>query len=357
MLETLLNNAIEQKASDIHFETYQNYFRVRIRIDGLLKTVIQNHSELWFTISTKIKVMANLNITEKRIPQDGKFKYTYRQIEYDCRVATCPTLYGEKIVIRILKNQTQSLTLEQIGLSITAINLLKKAVTSPGLIIFAGPTGSGKSTSLYALLNYLNTEALNIVTVEDPVEINLLGINQVNINPAIGLDFATVLKSFLRQDPDVIMIGEIRDATTAQIAIQAAYTGHLVLATLHTAFTAHVIMRLLDLKIAPIHLADTLQLVVAQRLFRKICPFCQNKIPNCPHCHKGYLGRFAIAELFKIEEDFKPLILKKPSLQTLQRYQQAHHFLTLPQLAKQQVDLGLTDLAELKRVLGYDAIS
>ncbi len=354
MLDKLLNSAIDHKASDLHFEIYQNYFRVRIRVDGILKIILQqNYSEIWQQLITKIKVLSNLDITEKRIPQDGKFKFTSQNTNFDCRVGTCPTVFGEKIVIRLLKNQLNNLNLDQIGLSPENLNILQKTVTSPGLIIFSGPTGSGKSTSLYALLNYLNQENLNIVTIEDPVELNINGINQININPAIGIDFPTILKSILRQDPDVIMLGEIRDTITAQIAVQAAYTGHLVLATLHNAFSANAIMRLLDLKVPAINLADTLKIIIAQRLFRKICPFCHKNNDNCQYCNQGYYGRFAVAELFKIEEDFSKLILKKPNIQKIKSYQQTKKFFSLPYLAKQQVNLGLTDLSEINRVLGY----
>jgi type IV pilus assembly protein PilB len=326
LVDQILHEAIEKKASDVHFEPYENNYRIRFRIDGILYEITNPDFTLANRLTARLKIMSNLNIAERRLPQDGRFTIAAR----DCRINICPTLFGEKIVVRILNTTNTILKINELGLLEQQEKLFFEAIKRPqGMILVTGPTGSGKTVSLYAALNELNTISKNISTVEDPIEINLPGINQVNVDPKIGLNFTTTLRAFLRQDPDIIMVGEIRDLETAEIAVKAAQTGHLVLSTLHTNSASETITRLLNMGIAQYNLNSSLSLIIAQRLARKLCPYCKT---GCEHCRNGYLGRIGIFEV-------------------MQPTQAKTDILTLRDAALQKVRDGLTSLEEINRVI------
>lgn len=284
-VQQLLQDAALKNASDIHFEPYEHALRIRLRIDGLLYEIAHLPIHLANRIISRLKVMAELDIAERRIPQDGRFKLSALMLPIlDCRLNTCPTIYGEKAVVRLLEGSHQSLSIDKLGFTETQQALFLTTITKPqGMILVTGPTGSGKTVTLHAALSIRNKTDVNISTVEDPVEIHLPGINQININPKAGLHFATVLRALLRQDPDIIMVGEIRDAETAEIAVQAAQTGHLVLSTLHTNSAAETLTRLISMGIPTYNIAASLSLIVAQRLVRRLCPHCKQAmaIPAC----------------------------------------------------------------------------
>ena len=351
LVDQILHEAIEKGASDIHFEPYENHYRIRFRIDGMLHEITNPDFSLANRLTARLKIMSRLDISERRLPQDGRFSIATR----DCRINTCPTLFGEKIVVRILNANNEVLKIDELGLLEQQEKLFSNAIKRPqGMILVTGPTGSGKTVSLYAALNELNSIDKNISTVEDPIEINLPGINQVQVNNKIGLDFVTTLRAFLRQDPDIIMVGEIRDLETADIAIKAAQTGHLVLSTLHTNSAAETITRLLNMGIAQFNINSSLSLIIAQRLARKLCPHCkhENKIAHnllleqgfladelddlviytangCKYCHKGYRGRIGIFEVMPIGKNI----------------------LGLREAALNKVRQGLTSLEEINRVI------
>ena len=263
-------------ASDIHFEPYEDETIVRLRMDGELHDYIKISPAKYGEVVSRIKVMANLNVAEKRIPQDGKFHIKVAQKDYDVRVSVVPTVFGERIVLRILDKSGKLLTLEELGLSKEDLKKVERLISKPyGMILVTGPTGAGKSTTLYAMLLKLKNPRRNIITIEDPVEYQIKGISQIQVNPKVGLTFSAGLRSILRQDPDVIMVGEIRDSETAQIAVQSALTGHLVLSTLHTNDAPSAVTRLKDMEIEPFLIASALEGVIAQRLVRKICPHCR----------------------------------------------------------------------------------
>lgn len=370
----ILVSAIQQKVSDIHFEPYESNCRVRFRQDGLLREVNQLASHLTPRLAARLKIMANLDIAEHRLPQDGHFKLKTEQEEIDVRLNTCPTLYGEKIVLRLLRSGNLLRDVTALDLLPTQYKDFLAAIKKPqGLILVTGPTGSGKTATLYAALQYLNTIEKNISTVEDPVEINLPGINQVNIAQKIGLTFANVLRAFLRQDPDIIMVGEIRDLETAEIALKAAQTGHLVLSTLHTNSALEAITRLYNMGIAPYNIASSIILITAQRLLRKLCSGCkQVYLPNaaeqkefklaaevqlyhpgqCQNCHEGYLGRFAVHEVLLFDEAMRQFALQPNEYKDLFNYIQQQHILTLRQASLECLTQGITSSAEIYRVLG-----
>lgn len=330
-LNTIIENAMLNHASDIHLEPDDNELRVRFRVDGVLREIMRTSIGMAEPVISRIKIMSDLNIAEKRIPQDGRINFKAKSRNIDIRVSTAPTIYGEKVVMRLLDKSNFSLELNNIGLESEDIPKLKNIISKPyGIILVCGPTGSGKTTTLYTILNVLNSVEKNIITIEDPVEYNFKGINQMQVNSKIGFDFASGLRSILRQDPDIIMVGEIRDNETAEISVRSALTGHLVLSTIHTNNAVGTITRFIDMGIEPFLLSSTITGIVAQRLVRKVCPSCVEeyvsseremkllgvnspvilkKGKGCPNCNgSGYKGRTAIIELLEVDSEIKSLI-------------------------------------------------
>lgn len=341
-INTLMSQAIKLRASDIHIEPYEDILRVRFRVDGLLQEFMAPSRAAHSAIVTRIKIMAGMDIAEKRVPQDGRVETVYNGIEIDLRVSTLPTVYGEKIVIRILNRSQFAASKQELGLTKEDSRIYDSLLKNPhGIIIVTGPTGSGKSTTLYSMLNELNTMHRNIITVEDPVEYKLKGINQVQVNQKAGLTFASGLRSILRQDPDVVMIGEIRDAETAQIAVRAAITGHLVLSSMHTNDAASAVTRLIDLGVEPYLVSTSLVGVISQRLVRRICNTCkesyvappeetrflgeEKQMPlfkgrGCPECgNTGYLGRTAVHEIMVVNGSIRSGINGNTDVDELRR--------------------------------------
>lgn len=373
-IDQILNDAITKHASDIHFEPYEECYRIRFRIDGLLYEATKTEKALSPRCSARLKIMANLDIAEKRLPQDGRFtlKLSTNQNQ-DCRLSTCPTMFGEKLVLRILNPINTSLNIKQLGFNEKEQQLFYKHIQMPqGLILVTGPTGSGKTITLYTALNILNQTTKNISTVEDPVEINLHGINQVEINHKTGMNFAKALRAFLRQDPDIIMIGEIRDLETAEIAIKAAHTGHLVLATLHTNSAATSLIRLLNMGIPAFNLATAISLIIAQRLVRKLCIHCkqpqilpktiltennleENTIPyiayGCEHCNQGYQNRMAIFEMLPITPIISESIMQHCNITEIEKQMNILDIPTLRTVALSKVKAGIISVEEANRVI------
>lgn len=334
LIDSIIKNASKAGASDIHIEPFEKYVRIRYRIDGDLKEVLKSPRETLGALIARIKILANLNIAEKRVPQDGRIFTEFDGNKIDLRVSMIPTIFGEKAVIRILSRENFIIGKEKLGFNSVELEQINNMVKAPyGIILVSGPTGSGKSTTLYSILNDLNTENKNIITVEDPVEYMLEGINQVNVNAKAGLTFASGLRSILRQDPDIVMIGEIRDNETAEIAIRAAITGHLVLSTIHTNDAPSSVVRLLDMDIEPYLVASAVAGIVSQRLVRKICPHCVEEYEaeeyekkllkadvnqslklkrgkGCHHCSGlGYLGRTGVYEIMEISRKHREYIM------------------------------------------------
>jgi type IV pilus assembly protein PilB len=373
-LQKMLVDAINMRASDLHFEPYEFNYRVRFRIDGELREITQPPIAIKDKLSSRIKVISRLDIAEKRVPQDGRMKLRFGNKSIDFRVSTLPTLFGEKIVIRILDSSSAKLGIEALGYEPEEKVRLLEAVKRPyGMVLVTGPTGSGKTVSLYTCLNLLNEPGVNISTVEDPAEINLPGINQVNVNDKAGLNFASALKSFLRQDPDIIMVGEIRDLETADIAIKAAQTGHLVLSTLHTNDAPSTLTRLLNMGVAPFNIAASVLLITAQRLVRRLCENCKQptdypreamlkagftdadleggwrpfKAVGCSACNNGYRGRLGIYQAMPISDSIQRLILNQGSSSDLAVQAQREGVRDLRQSGLVKVKLGATTLEEV----------
>jgi type IV pilus assembly protein PilB len=373
----MLLDAIRTGASDIHFEPYEKVYRVRYRTDGILKEISRPSIKLAPKISARVKIMAQLDISERRIPQDGRIKMKLSKTKaIDFRVNTLPTLWGEKIVLRILDPSQAKLGIDVLGYEEDQKQLYMDALAQPqGMILVTGPTGSGKTVSLYTGLNILNTPGINISTAEDPAEINLEGINQVNVNTKVGLGFAEALRAFLRQDPDVIMVGEIRDLETANIAIKAAQTGHLVLSTLHTNSAPETLTRMMNMGVPAFNIATSVSLIIAQRLGRRLCSckqpmdvpkdvllkegFTQEQIDTgftlyrpkgCDKCTNGYKGRVGIYEVVKITEELASMIMEEASSIKIAKQAQAEGFRNLRQSALLKVMEGVTSLEEANRV-------
>ncbi len=304
-INKIILDAIRKRASDIHFEPYENIYRIRLRIDGILYQVAEPGAHLAPRLSTRLKIMAGLDISERRIPQDGRFTLNFTaEKTISFRVSTCPTLLGEKIVLRILDSHNMKLDITELGFNEAQKKLFLDAIHRPqGMILVTGPTGSGKTVTLYTALSLLNSVQKNISTAEDPVEIHLPGINQVHINTKTGLTFSTALRAFLRQDPDIIMVGEIRDQETAEISIKAAQTGHLVLSTLHTNSAEATLTRLKNMGVESFNMTDSLNLIIAQRLVRRLCEHCKGA--HCAECQQGYKGRVGVFEFLPFNKDFK----------------------------------------------------
>jgi type IV pilus assembly protein PilB len=374
----VLLDAIKRGASDVHFEPYEKIFRVRTRLDGVLSTVATPPVVLSNKVCARLKVMSRMDIAERRVPQDGRIKMRLsKNRAIDFRVNTCPTLFGEKIVLRILDPSSAKLGIESLGYEDHQRILYEKHLAKPyGMILVTGPTGSGKTVSLYTGLNILNTEDRNISTAEDPAEINLPGINQVNVNPKVGLTFASALKAFLRQDPDVIMVGEIRDLETAEIAIKAAQTGHLVLSTLHTNDAPKTLTRLIDMGVKPYAIATSVSLIIAQRLARKLCDNCKEvkDIPRealakegfsaeelsagvtifgpkgCKLCNGGYKGRLGIFQVMEVSETMGRIIMEGGNAMQIADQAAQEGVIDLRQAGLNKVKGGVTSLEEINRV-------
>ncbi len=374
----VLLDAIKKGASDIHFEPYEHSFRVRTRMDGVLKELAKPPVALSAKVAARIKVMSRLDIAERRIPQDGRIKMKLsKNRAIDFRVSTCPTLFGEKIVLRILDPSSAKLGIDALGYEDFQKELYLDALAKPyGMILVTGPTGSGKTVSLYTGLNILNTEDRNISTAEDPAEINMPGINQVNVHPKVGLTFASSLRAFLRQDPDVIMVGEIRDLETAEIAIKAAQTGHLVLSTVHTNDAPKTLTRLVDMGVKPYAIASTVSLIIAQRLARRLCNNCKEHrdIPNeallregfteeeiedglkvygpvgCNQCTDGYKGRVGVYQVMKVSEQIGRIIMDGGNATQIAHQAENEGVWDLRRAGLQKVKDGITSLEEVNRV-------
>jgi type IV pilus assembly protein PilB len=373
----VLLDAIKKGASDIHFEPYEKSYRIRLRLDGYLKEIANPPVQLAVKLAARLKVMSRLDIAERRVPQDGRIKMRIsKNRAIDFRVSTCPTLFGEKIVARILDPSSAMLGIEALGYEQVQKDLYVQALSQPhGMILVTGPTGSGKTVSLYTGLNILNKEDTNISTAEDPAEINLPGVNQVNVNPKVGLTFASALRAFLRQDPDVIMVGEIRDLETAEIAIKAAQTGHLVLSTLHTNDAPKTLTRLIDMGVKPYAIATSVSLIIAQRLARKLCNNCKTPIDmppeallkegytedeidqgikiykpvGCSSCTDGYKGRTGLYQVMPVTEEIQRIILQEGNAVDIAAQAAAEGIWDLRRSGLEKAKAGITSLDEVNQ--------
>ncbi|MGE0029505.1 MAG: type IV-A pilus assembly ATPase PilB [Steroidobacteraceae bacterium] len=375
----IMLDAIRKSASDIHFEPYEKYYRIRLRIDGVLREIAQPPVQLATKLAARLKVMSRLDIAERRVPQDGRIKMRLsKNRSIDFRVSSCPTLFGEKIVLRILDASTAMMGIDALGYEPFQKELYMKTLARPqGMILVTGPTGSGKTVSLYTGLSILNVEDTNISTAEDPAEIVLPGVNQVNVNPKVGLTFASALRAFLRQDPDVIMVGEVRDLETAEIAIKAAQTGHLVLSTLHTNDAPQTLTRMVDMGVKPYAIATSVSLIIAQRLARRLCPNCKApldlphdallkegfteeqiamsefkvyKAVGCSQCTDGYKGRVGIYEVLPVTEAIGRIILEGGSAPHIRDQARKDGVWDLRTAGLKKCRDGLTSLEEVNRV-------
>jgi type IV pilus assembly protein PilB len=354
LVDQIISHAIQQSSSDIHIEPFLHSCRIRYRRDGMLYEVTAIPANLALQFITRLKVMAQLDITERRLPQDGRFKFH----AIDVRINTCPTLHGEKIVLRLLNANNISLDFTTLGFNEKQKNLFLQKISKPqGMVLVTGPTGSGKTITLYSALNQLNTIEKNISTVEDPIEIQLNGINQININSKIGLTFANALRTLLRQDPDILMVGEIRDQETAAMAIQAAQTGHLVLSTLHTNNALETITRLKSMGVTLHDIINSVSLIISQRLLRKLCPHCKQSdktifyASSCPYCLNGYHGRVGIYEFLPLTKKITDLLLTKKNSAAISQQLQQTGYTTLHEAGMHKVQQGITSMLELNRVV------
>ena len=372
LVDIMIRKALEDRASDIHIEPAQDKINIRYRVDGVLYELPPPPRELHNSLVSRIKILSKMDIAEKRVPQDGSFALQYQGHKVDIRVSTMPVIFGEKVVMRILDKRLDLLDMGALGFEPEQLNQFDQALMRPyGLIFMTGPTGCGKSTTLYAALNKRLSPSINICTVEDPIEYQIPGINQVQVKPEIGLTFATALRAFLRQDPDVILVGEVRDLETAEIAIRASLTGHLVLSSLHTNDAVSAVLRLIDIGLQAYLVAGSLGLVAAQRLIRVLCPHCKEpykvdskvqddykihtdtlyKATGCPKCRKiGYWGRMAIYEVIPIDQDMRSLITKETNLSELRHLQKEKKYEVLLQNGIRKVERGMTTLDEVLSV-------
>ena len=378
-MNMVFQEAMRERASDIHIEAAEDRVVFRFRIDGVLKELASAPKRFHSAIVVRVKIMANLNIAEKRIPQDGRIRFKIAGRDIDVRVATAPAYYGERITMRILDQKAILLDLKDLGFNERHYRVITHAITQPhGIILVTGPTGSGKTTTLYACLNRINTPDKNILTVEDPVEYQLAGISQMQVNPKIDLTFASGLRSYLRHDPDVMMVGEIRDQETAEIAIQSALTGHLVFSTLHTNDAAGAFTRLIDMGVEPFLVSSSLELAMAQRLVRKLCPVCKQpfepspeelreigatqahldqaqgifyKPTGCKECNNsGYKGRLAIYEMMVITDSIRRLVMQRADAGTIKNEAEKQGMTNLRQDGVEKIIAGLTSIPEVLRV-------
>ncbi len=376
LVDALLNDAVKRSASDIHFEPEQGFLRIRYRIDGVLRQIRSLHKNYWAAMVVRLKVMSGMNIAETRAPQDGRISLMLSGHQVDFRVSSQPTTHGENIVLRILDRDKGIVPLEDLGLHPEDLKTMKLMLARPeGIILVTGPTGSGKTTTLYSILSYINTEGINIMTLEDPVEYPMAMIRQTSVNEVVKLDFASGIRSMMRQDPDVILVGEIRDQETAEMAFRAAMTGHQVYSTLHTNSSIGAIPRLMDLGVLPDIMAGNIIGVIAQRLVRKLCAHCkapytpdqatrrllgvdaEDERPiyqavGCARCdNMGYRGRVAIMELFKLDAEIDELIARRATGREIRAAASAKGFRSLAEDAISRVLLGQTSLEEISRVV------
>ncbi len=376
-INQVILQAINRGASDIHFEPYEKTYRVRLRQDGMLDELYKPPVSMAPRMAARLKIMAQLDIAERRVPQDGRVKlYLTKQRAIDFRVNTLPTMWGEKVVMRLLDPSSAQIGIEALGYEDHQKELFLKAIHKPqGMVLVTGPTGSGKTVSLYTALNILNTPTVNISTAEDPVEINLTGINQVNVNPKVGMTFANALRAFLRQDPDIIMVGEIRDLETAEIAIKAAQTGHMVLSTVHTNSAPQTLNRLASMGVAPYNIASSVTLIIAQRLARRLCLHCKEevRIPpeelinqgfrqdelkeltlykavGCDQCSHGYKGRVGVYEVMPVSEEIGRIIMENGNVLQIAEQARREGINDLRRSGLNKVRIGLTSLEEINRV-------
>ncbi|MFZ1828499.1 MAG: type IV-A pilus assembly ATPase PilB [Candidatus Competibacteraceae bacterium] len=376
-INQVILQAINRGASDIHFEPYEKIYRVRFRQDGMLDEIYKPPVTMAPRLAARLKIMAQLDIAERRVPQDGRLKlYLTKQRAIDFRVNTMPTLWGEKVVLRLLDPSSAQMGIDALGYEPHQKELFMNAIHKPqGMVLVTGPTGSGKTVSLYTALNILNTPEVNISTAEDPVEINLAGINQVNVNPKVGMTFANALRAFLRQDPDIVMVGEIRDLETAEISIKAAQTGHMVLSTLHTNSAPQTLNRLMNMGVAPYNIASSITLIIAQRLGRRLCPHCKEKVTipteelvnqgfredeikdltiykavGCDQCTRGYKGRVGIYEVMPLSEEMGRIIMAGGNSIQIADQARREGINDLRQSGLNKVRMGLTSLEEINRV-------
>ena len=381
LVNLILVQAIKDRASDIHLEPFEKSLRLRYRVDGMLYDSAAPPKSLQAAITSRIKIMANLDIAERRLPQDGRFRIKLAGREVDLRISVLPTVHGEKIVMRVLDKGALNLNLDNFGMDPDDLQKFKNAIDAPhGMMLMTGPTGSGKTSTLYAVLNYLNKEDVNIVTVEDPVEYQMMGVNQVQVKPEIGLTFAGGLRSILRQDPDIVMVGEIRDSETADIAVKAALTGHLVLSTLHTNDAPGAIARLTDMGIEPFLISSSLLMACAQRLVRRICPHCKEtfQVPpealqrlgltpddpankmfyrgrGCGRCkNTGFLGRMALLEVLPLTNALKDQILRNAGASVIKNQALKEGMKTLRMAGIEKAKAGLTTIDEVLRITGTE---
>ncbi|WP_457755804.1 GspE/PulE family protein [Thermodesulfatator indicus] len=379
LVNRVIREAVEMRATDIHFETERKALRIRYRIDGLLHEIATHPKKLAAPVISRLKLMAGLNIAEHRLPQDGRIRFRVGGEDLDIRVSTMPAVTGESVVLRLLSRQKGFLSLEKLGLEADHYKMLLELISQPnGIILVTGPTGSGKTTTLYAALSILNKPDRKIITIEDPVEYQLAGVTQIQIKPQIGLTFAKALRSILRHDPDIILVGEIRDLETAEIAIQAALTGHLVFSTLHTRDALGAAVRLADMGVEPYLIAASAVGLMAQRLVRVLCDKCAEEVSppqefltllkrlptppekiryrkavGCPHCAgTGFLGRTAIYEIYPVDEALRRLILNRSSEEELKNWAKERSYLSLLEDGLRKVAKGVTSLEEVLRVAG-----
>ncbi len=384
LVNSLLFQAVKERCSDIHIEPMERDISVRFRRDGILYEILRTPKRFQSSITSRVKIMGGLNIAEKRLPQDGRIRIKIAGKDIDIRLSTVPTVQGERVVMRLLDKTAVLLDLNELGLNEGNLRSMNQMIRrSHGIILVTGPTGSGKTTSLYAALTKINTPEINILTVEDPVEYQLPGIGQIHVNDKINLSFSNVLRSFLRQDPDVIMVGEIRDVETAEIAIQASLTGHLVLSTVHTNDSAGAVTRLVEMGVEPFLVASSMVAILAQRLVRTVCPNCKEKyqptveewnklglrengvaLPEfvyrgagCKKCFKtGYQGRLGIYELLVLDDDIRQLVLKNTDSNTIKKEAMAKGMLTLREDGADKIARGRTTIEEVLRVTQEDAV-
>ncbi|EPO5272860.1 type II secretion system protein GspE [Citrobacter braakii] len=378
LLNQTFQSALVQRASDIHFEPAENHYRIRLRVDGVLHALPDVTTEMGIAITARLKVLGSLDIAEHRLAQDGQFTVEISGEPVSFRIATLPCRFGEKVVLRLLHQVDQALVITALGMQDAQLAAFSQALQQPqGLILVTGPTGSGKTVTLYSALQTRNTPDVNLCSVEDPVEIPIAGLNQTQIHPRAGLTFQGVLRALLRQDPDIIMVGEIRDGETAEIALKAAQTGHLVLSTLHTNSTTETLIRLQQMGVARWMIASALTLVIAQRLVRKLCPHCRQRLetpimlpeaiwptplprwqaPGCQHCYHGFYGRTALFEVLPVTPALRQSIVNGTSVDGVESNAQQLGMSTLFENGCKAVEQGLTTFEELVRVLGMPHVS